>query len=177
MHLRRATDDDIALLEYWDSKPHVIAATGATESTDWHEEIHGEAGIYDVFIAVHDARPIGLLQIMDPLLEPSHYWGAVAANLRALDIWIGEETDLNRGLGVAMMALGLDRCFSPPEITAVIIDPLQSNARAQRFFERIGFEVIGPRLFGEDLCLVREMTRERWHEVRSAGSLDSSFTE
>ena len=46
--------------------------------------------------------------------------------------WIGEAADLGRGYGTQMMRLALDRCFAPPEVSAVIIDPLASNTRAIR---------------------------------------------
>ena len=163
MRLRRATDADVAILEYWDTKPHVIAATGVDDVQDWAMEIQGELGIYDVFIAeLDDGRPLGVVQIIDPMLEPSHYWGDVEPNLRAIDIWIGEESDLGRGFGTTMMALALDLCFAPADVAAVIIDPLESNVRAIAFYERLGFVAIGLQTFGEDRCLVHRLTRERW---------------
>ena len=49
-------------------------------------------------------------------------------------------------------------------MTAVLIDPLESNVRARRFYERIGFEQVGPRRFGEDDCMVYRLGRDRWRE-------------
>lgn len=168
MRLRRATESDVPLLTYWDTKPHVIAATGDDDAEDWMDEIQGEVGIYDVFIAeLEDERAIGVVQIIDPHLEPSHYWGDVEPNLRAIDIWIGEESDLGHGLGTTMMNLALTHCFAPPEITAVIIDPLESNTRAITFYERLGFTSLGPRTFGQDRCLVHRLTRETWQARNS----------
>jgi aminoglycoside 6'-N-acetyltransferase len=37
-----------------------------------------------------------MIQIIDPAQEETHYWGDVEAELRAIDIWIGEESDLDR---------------------------------------------------------------------------------
>jgi aminoglycoside 6'-N-acetyltransferase len=71
--------------------------------------------------------------------EESHYWGHVAENLRAIDIWIGEVKDLRRGLGSQMMHLALERCFGIQEVQGVLIDPLVSNTGAQLFYQRIGF--------------------------------------
>lgn len=176
MQLRRATDDDVPLLAYWDTKSHVIFATGADQPPDWHVEIVGEPGILDVFIAEANEQPIGVVQISDPRLEPSHYWGDVGPHLRAIDIWIGEESDLGNGLGATMMELALAHCFELPEITAVIIDPRDVNTRAHRFFARIGFEVIGLRMFDHDRCLVHQLTRERWNLCRSVQSSGTSLT-
>ena len=61
-----------------------------------------------------------------------------------------------------MMRLALEICFADPRVTAIVIDPLASNTRALRFYQRLGFEPVGRRRFGEDDCLVHELTRERW---------------
>jgi aminoglycoside 6'-N-acetyltransferase len=116
---------------------------------DWREQL----------IAELDGRPIGFIQIIDPEQEESHYWGNVAANLRAIDIWIGREADLGKGYGTKMMALALARCFDDPAVSAVLIDPLASNTRAHRFYERIGFRFLEPRRFGDDECFVYRLDR------------------
>jgi aminoglycoside 6'-N-acetyltransferase len=48
------------------------------------------------------------------------------------------------------MRLALDRCFFSYDVTAVIIDPLESNLRAKRFYQRLGFHLIGDRTFALD---------------------------
>lgn len=169
MRLRRATLADRPLIEYWDTKPHVLAATGNDDVDDWGTELSLDADWLEVLVAELDGRPVGLLQIIDPLEEETHYWGDVEPNLRAIDIWIGEEADLGRGYGTEMMQLALDRCFSVPEVTAVLIDPLASNTRAHRFYERLGFQKVGPRRFGDDDCLVYRLPRRVWCEQKKAG--------
>jgi len=168
--LRRARPGDAALLRYWDGKPHVITATGADAEArdDWAEELAREADWGEWLIAECDGRAIGALQVIDPAREATHYWGGIEADLRALDIWIGEEADLGRGYGSQMMRQVLDRCFAAPEVKAVLLDPLESNRRAHRFYERFGFRDLGRRRFGEDDCLVYRLERAEW-ERRNAG--------
>ena len=81
--LRPATLDDVPLLQAWDREPHVIAcstddptATTAFDGSDWAEEIAGASDVSYHLIAEVDGRPIGAMQIIDPLAEPTHYWGA-----------------------------------------------------------------------------------------------------
>ena len=62
--------------------------------------------------------------------------GDVPENLRAIDLWIGEEGDLGRGYGTQMMHRALARGFAVPEVTAISIEPLASPTRAYRFYER-----------------------------------------
>jgi aminoglycoside 6'-N-acetyltransferase len=95
-----------------------------------------------------------LVQIIDPAREESRYWGEVAADLRAVDLWLGEPADLGKGYGTRIMRDVLERCFADPRVSAVLVDPLAANARAHRFYERLGFRPLERRRFGADECLV-----------------------
>jgi aminoglycoside 6'-N-acetyltransferase len=154
--LRQATISDLPLLKYWDKKPHVVFATGGDSDgeDDWMEQQLREHSRYVwVYIAELDERPIGVMQIIDPANEETHYWGQdVAPNQRAIDIWIGEEVDLDKGYGTQMMQLGIDKCFENPKVTSIIIDPLSTNKRAINFYQKMGFEFVENRDFGDDNC-------------------------
>lgn len=165
--LRDATPADLPLLQRWDEEPHVVASD-PNDDWHWHEELARTPTWREQLVAEADGVPIGFVQIIDPAEEESHYWGACEPNLRAVDIWIGEAAYLGRGFGTTIMRLALARCFAPPEVTAVLIDPLASNVDAIRFYERLGFERVGPRRFGEDDCIVYRMSRQRWTAFRDA---------
>lgn len=174
MTLRRATPADASLLARWDREPHVIAcvtddpdAEVAFAGAVWEEEIAASSDDSVYLIAEAEGRPIGAMQVIDPHTEPTHYWGEIEPNLRALDIWIGEPDALGRGYGTAMMTQAIDACFAAPEVTAIVIDPLNSNTDAHRFYARLGFRPVGRRLFNdEDDCLVMRLERADW-EARS----------
>ena len=159
--LRTATMDDLALLRYWDEQPHVIAAD-PNDDWGWETELGHQPVWREQLIAELEDRPIGFVQIIDPALEDTHYWGDVPSGLRAIDIWIGEQRDLGKGYGTQMMRLALARCFSTTEVSAVLIDPLSSNLRAHRFYERLGFLFVEKRRFGEDECFVYRLDRHRY---------------
>ena len=161
--LRHATPGDLALLRHWDEQPHVVASD-PTDDWNWEVELSRSPDWREQLIAELDGRSIGVIQIIDPAREESHYWGDIAANLRAIDIWIGEASDLGKGYGTQMMQLALARCFADTAVTAVLIDPLVSNTRAHRFYERLGFERIEQRRFGDDDCFVYRLSREYWHD-------------
>lgn len=163
--LRPARPADRDLLRLWDSRPHVIAASGEDGDFDWDFELPRRVAWRELLIAEEAGRPVGFLQIIDPAEEETHYWGGIGPNLRAIDIWIGEAADLGRGLGTAMMALALDRCFADAAVEAVLIDPLASNTRAHRFYQRLGFTLVGPRIFGPDHCLVYRLERRAWRQA------------
>lgn len=162
IELRAATLDDVPVLEQWDQQPHVIAASGSDDEGDWRDELSDVPDWYDCLIAEVNGRPVGVVQIIDPAREETHYWGDCGPNLRAIDIWIGDAEDLGQGYGRQMMARALDRCFSDPSVYAILIDPLMKNVRAQRFYRRLGFMEVGPRRFGADDCLVLRLERATW---------------
>ncbi len=180
MVLRPASLADLALLEYWDSLPHVIAASGDDDGFDWRAELPRDVDWREMLIAEIDGRPVGFIQIIDPRREETQYWGPVEPNLRAIDIWIGEENDLGRGFGTRIMQLAIERCFRDPSVTAILIDPLASNRRARRFYERLGFGAIERRRFGNDDCVVYRLDRSAWpgtmaiHDPRD-GRVDCSI--
>jgi aminoglycoside 6'-N-acetyltransferase len=164
--LRPATRADLKVLQHWDEQPHVVASD-PNDDWNWESELDRRPEWREQLIAELDGRPIGFVQIIDPALEDSHYWGEVPSALRAIDIWIGEADDLGKGFGTQIMQQALARCFAVPEVTAVLIDPRADNERAHRFYERLGFRFVERRWFGADDCFVYRLDRR---DYRSGAS-------
>jgi aminoglycoside 6'-N-acetyltransferase len=174
VRLRPATPDDAPLLTAWDREPHVIACSSDDETAeaafggqDWIEEIAAGSPLSFHVVAEVDGRPVGVMQVCDPHLEPTHYWGEIEPDLRAIDIWIGPADALNRGYGTQMMTLAITDAFADPGVKAIVIDPLNTNVAAHRFYERLGFTIVGRQMFDEDDCLVMRLDRATW-EARDA---------
>ena len=160
---RSASIDDLKLLKHWDQQPHVIAAD-PNDDWEWENELISNPDWREQMIAELNGRPIGFIQIIDPALEESRYWGEIEKGYRAIDIWIGKESDLGKGYGTKMMELAIERCFSDKEVNAIIIDPLASNEDAHRFYERLGFRFVEERRFRQDICYVFKLDRETYLE-------------
>ena len=166
--LRPAVYTDLELLQYWDTQPHVIASDPSGD-WNWETELRQTYPWREQLIAELDGTPIGFVQIMDPSADIYNYWQVSEPNLRAIDIWIGEESNLNKGYGSVMMQLALQRCFDPPKVTAVIIDPLFTNKATIRFYKRHGFVEVERRTLGEeqDDCLVMRISRDMYQASHS----------
>jgi aminoglycoside 6'-N-acetyltransferase len=162
INLRSATPSDLDLLRHWDEQPHVLVSD-PNDDWGWEVELNRAPHWREQLIAEVEGRPIGFIQIIDPALEDSHYWGKITENLRAIDIWIGEEADLGKGYGTQMMLLAIAWCFAEPSVTAILVDPLASNTRAHGFYQRLGFQFVERRRFGEDDCFVYRLNRTDWH--------------
>ncbi len=159
--LRKATLNDLRFVKHWNEQPHVIASD-PNDDWNWAVELDHEPAWREQLVAELDGKPLGFIQIIDPALEESHYWGEVPGNLRAIDIWIGEEQNLGKGYGTVMMNLAIERCFANEDVMTILIDPLESNSLAHRFYERMGFRYIGRRTFGEDRCFVYQLDRKKF---------------
>ena len=160
MNLRPATIKDLDLVQYWDTKQHVIDCD-PDDDWDWEKELSRNPEWREQLIAESDGEPIGFIQIIDPFLEETHYWGEVEPTKRAIDIWIGEERNLNKGYGTTMMKLAIEKCFGDKSVDGILIDPLKSNIKAQRFYEKIGFKFVEERDFDQTPCIVYELKREK----------------
>ncbi|MFV1885447.1 MAG: GNAT family N-acetyltransferase [Balneola sp.] len=158
---RKATLNDIDLLEFWDEQPHVMASDPNSD-WEWDDDLSNESPFVENLITLLGDRPIGFVQIIDPANEETHYWGDVEQNLRAIDIWIGEPDMLNKGYGTLIMKKAIERCFANPEVKAIINDPLVSNKDAIRFYKRLGFEFLEYRTFGPDECMVLRLDRHNY---------------
>lgn len=153
--------DDVALLVRWDDDADVAAAIGGRSADwyDWRAELARDVPWRELIIAEEAGRPFGFVQLIDAGEEELHYWGDVEPGTWALDVWIGSPDDRGRGLGTELMRIALDRIFDHHGATMVVIDPLVDNRRAIGFYERLGFEPVGLRDFGNDECLVMCLRR------------------
>lgn len=163
LHLRQALLADAEMLYRWQQQDYLREVLG---DDDWHwrEELAKHPTWREQLIAELDGQPIGYIEIIDPALEESHYWGDCGANLRALDIWIGVPELVGQGWGGKMMQLALRRCFSAPEVKGVLLDPLATNTKAHRFYEKLGFKFIEQRVFADDVCYVYYLDRSTYQQ-------------
>jgi len=158
VQLRTATPADFSLLERWHRQPHLKAALG-DDDWQWAKELGRNPAWREQLIAEVDGRPIGFLQSIDPAHEDSHYWGSIEEGHRALDLWIGEPEALGRGYGTQILNLAIERSFADPAVKAILVDPMETNTLAHRFYERLGFQYVACRRFGDDCCFVYRLRR------------------
>lgn len=167
LHLRHAVPEDAPLLRRWDDAPQVADAD-PNDDWEWERELPRRHDWREQLIAEVDGRAIGFMEIADPARADDAYWAEwlaahpahAARHWRAIDIWIGEADALGQGHGTAMMQAALARAFADARVDGVLLDPLQSNAGARRFYARLGFIEAGPWRFGDDDCMVLMRMRE-----------------
>lgn len=95
--LRSATPADLNLLQYRDTLPHVIDSD-PHDDWNWEVELKRDPSWREQLVAEEGGRPGGFVQIIDPHEEESGYWGKTSPGFRAVDIWIGEPSDLGKAM-------------------------------------------------------------------------------
>jgi aminoglycoside 6'-N-acetyltransferase len=159
LRFRDADLGDLDLLNKWDREVHVFVSDPNDSDWNWEEELVRNPSWRHQWIAEINNKPIGFIQIIDPQHEESQYWGPMPEGYRAIDIWIGESDFLGKGYGSQMMQYAIDFCFQDPDVHTILVDPLSSNTRAHRFYERLGFQWIRAQDFDGDYCYVYSLTR------------------
>jgi len=144
---RRATLADAPLLWEWRRKPHVarwwnVPPYEAQSLADVEEELAGDAALsgHESLVVLLDGAPIGYAQTYNPGRASGEWWPDENDSTRGLDLLVGEESLLGRGLGPRIVRALCERLFEDAKVESIIVDPHPDNARSIRCFEKAGFE-------------------------------------
>jgi aminoglycoside 6'-N-acetyltransferase len=95
----------------------------------------------EYFLIVLDGRPVGLIETY--LVADNPDWGATIGEgegAAGLDLLIGEEDAVSRGLGPQVLAqFAREVVFARPDTEAVVATVEEPNRRSWRAFEKAGF--------------------------------------
>ena len=144
---RRMTLDDLPLMHRWLQMPHVlkwwwggVAPTYEVIAEKYGTRIRGEE-LTDPYVMSLGDQPIGYIQTYR-ISDYPEYAAAVGADEEAagVDLFIGEETYLHKGLGSHILRRFLRAIvFAAGDIASCIIGPSETNAIAIRAYEKAGF--------------------------------------
>ena len=136
---------DLPLLHRWLNAPHV-ARWWYGDDTSWHG-VQKEYTLYiegrepvEPYLILHDDRPIGYIQAY-LISDDEEYAGLVGVEDSAgVDMFIGEEEYLYRGLGGEILRRFLvEVVFRDERVRVCVIGPESKNVAAIRAYEKAGF--------------------------------------
>lgn len=161
MQLREATIDDLDILQWWHQQSHIVDA-GPGHDYKWERELKRKPEWRQQLLAINEDNPVGFVQIYDPYEEDTGRWDNVSRKLRAIDVWIGEAQHLNKGYGTKIMLQAMQIAFADKDVHALLVDPLISNKKAQRFYARLGFKFVeSKKIYGES-CYILKIRRDQY---------------
>lgn len=139
------TRSDLPLLLHWLQKPHVAEWWRDLQTMEQVEADHlpsldGTEPSHH-YVIVADGRPVGMIQWY--LVSDFPEWEEilrVGAGVAGVDLFIGEEDSIGRGLGpVVLRAFICEVVFAEEGTHAVVAGIEPENARSLRAFEKVGF--------------------------------------
>ncbi|MFL5488549.1 MAG: GNAT family N-acetyltransferase [Gemmatimonadaceae bacterium] len=145
---RPLTEDDLPMLHDWIARPHVAAVwdspTSIEETREEYLPTIRDPSSLRAYIAWQHGRPIGFIQSYVAAHAGDGWWSDERdPGVIGIDQFIAAASDLNRGIGTAMVKAFVARLFEDPSTTRVQTDPSPDNDRAIRCYEKAGFRQLG----------------------------------
>jgi aminoglycoside 6'-N-acetyltransferase len=178
--IRRLRDEaaDYRLMSRWLSDPRVLEFYGGRDrpldedaARARYRENTGDDAVTTGCIIEVDGRPIGYIQYYPWRAYPED---AEAIGLRdpdafGIDLFIGEPDLWGRGIGTRTIDLLALNLFDERDATQLTLDPLTTNARAIRSYEKAGFRKVR---VVRDTEMHEGQYRDLWLMVRTRPSAD-----
>jgi RimJ/RimL family protein N-acetyltransferase len=134
--------EHLPLLREWLAREHVRRWwRDDGQSLEHAEDALAGRDPTEYFLIVLDGRPVGMIETY--LVADNPDWGTTigeGAGAAGLDLFIGEEDAVGRGVGPQVLAqFARDVVFARPGTQAVVATVEEENRRSWRAFEKAGF--------------------------------------
>lgn len=136
---RKATLDDIHLLNRWQSTPHVQEWWDADEPYD--EEELADLRVSRWIVETNDT-PFAYMQDYTVHGWGQHHFSGLPEGARGIDQFIGEADMLGLGHGFGFISARMQSLFESGA-PVIATDPHPDNERAIAVYKKLGFEVFG----------------------------------
>lgn len=154
--------NDLDLLKSWFNKPHVKQWWYLSEA-ELNQEYCTD-GVQDVFpfvVSIHDT-PMAFIQYYYANKAGPGWWpdemdddGTIG-----IDIFIAEETYINRGWGRQILGEFIIRIFDNPLHQKIILDVSPDNHPAIRCYEKVGFKWVKQLMTPKGLANMMELKKK-----------------
>ncbi len=143
--------EHLQLWNMWKEKDHVKNSwflEGYEPPEKILEKIGGKNGHTYPFVIYSDNKPVGYIQCcdLDAYYKLNPDGEGVYKNDKAksfcVDIFIGEEDHLGKGIGSLAVKKFIDVIYDKFDCDQILIDPIASNKAAIRCYEKAGFEFL-----------------------------------
>lgn len=159
---------DIPLVHRWLHTPHVFrwwyedAGTFEEVSEQYSAYIEGREPV-EPYLILHENVPIGYVQSYRVSDDEEYERLVGIEGSVGLDVFIGEEEFLYRGLGPKILRLFMEReVFPDGSVNACVIDPEPTNEAAIRAYEKAGFRHFKTAETSEGPAYFMKLTREEF---------------
>jgi RimJ/RimL family protein N-acetyltransferase len=181
--LRPLCDEHLPLLYKWNADPEVLywcedAVVEAYDADTVHDIYGGTSQNALCFLIEVNGEPAGECWLQKMNLKHISGMYPRAADVRRIDMMIGEKAYWNRGIGSALAGMLVDFAFIGENVDVLHILVFDFNGRSRRVFEKNGFQVCMREPPAKPSVKVKEeihlrLTRQEYIERRRAIILQS----
>lgn len=148
---RRLATPDLPLMHRWLSQPYLVDLWLYGKPFQFEDVVRKYKPRIDgveptePFLILWEDSPIGYIQsyLWKDYPEATTLFNAREESAAGLDVFIGEEGLLGRGIGVSVLTAFLrDVVFARYEVSQCVITPLVNNPRAIRAYRKAGFREV-----------------------------------
>jgi RimJ/RimL family protein N-acetyltransferase len=147
---RLLQEKDLPMMHRWLNTPHISQwwslggshhPTLAEVENKYTPRITKNENV-DCYLIIYEGKPIGMIQSYNLDNEPEEKENfGVEGRCTGIDLFIGEEDHVHRGLGSSIIRGFLkDIVFLDPTVEWAVIDPYTDNKTAIRAYEKAGFK-------------------------------------
>jgi RimJ/RimL family protein N-acetyltransferase len=148
---RKLQLEDLPLMYKWQNQPHVKEWYSRKEDTSFEglsnrylPRIKGEKPLY-CYIVYYEDTPVGFMQtyLIDDVPDYAKNLKMDTAGLAAVDLFIGNEDFMGKGLGNKMLRKFMKEVTLRLDgVTKIMIGPEPDNIRAIKSYEKAGFKYL-----------------------------------
>ncbi|MGQ3888540.1 GNAT family N-acetyltransferase [Legionella sp. CNM-1927-20] len=147
---------------WWDSDIHwnlaLIEEKYATYVNGYKEINNHQEPLY-AYIIEFNHQDIGYIQYYNAhRFIKDNYLAKLPTSLAAIDMYIGEPSALNKGLGSQALSLFIEE-FIFPKFEAVLVTPDLKNQQAIACYRKAGFKPIYEHIKNHELWLLRDKAK------------------
>lgn len=145
--IRKMSHNDYKIMAQWLSTPEVLEFYGDVNAPFTLEQVQrkygpritGDVPVYPYIVEL-DKAPIGFIQYYRLTKEAYEEYGYHGTqHVYGIDQFIGVAACFNQGIGTAMIKKFLTGLFEKTKAEIIVLDPIISNERAIRCYEKCGF--------------------------------------
>ncbi len=155
---------DIPLLTHWFKQPHVFhfwphRISDLQIHTQYENQILSD-WIFP-YLILKKNQPIGFIQSRMAWKEKNRLWPDEQEGVFRIKLLIGEEKNLNQGLGTQALTQFIEMLFANPclPIKHIIVQVTSNNPRALTCYQKVGFLPIREIITAESKTIMMQIER------------------
>ena len=162
LYFQTVQAEHLPFLLHWQKDKKANASAQRLLQRDWETYSFKQESWNRLLLVMYTRKPIGLIEIIDPQQEESHYWGIMPKDQRAINFYLAETTHRHAEFQAPLLHLALWQCFKEDGVNTVWSEPPTDDYAALQLFEHLGFKPVDERKVEGKIHQIFQIQRADW---------------